>query len=74
VKCGRDADEAAELRRRYPDDVQSSAYIGRYGPNSVQLSGGVPDDEVLEPVDASYAMVVASLPCSKRPVGHDARG
>jgi predicted DNA-binding protein (MmcQ/YjbR family) len=29
VKCGRDADEAAELRLRFPDSVSVSHYIGR---------------------------------------------
>ena len=33
LKCGRDADEAAELRDAYPDSVTQSAYIGRYGWN-----------------------------------------
>jgi predicted DNA-binding protein (MmcQ/YjbR family) len=67
VKCGRDAEEADELRRRHPGDVRASAYIGRYGWNSVRLSGRVPDDEVLELVDASYDAVVRSLPTSRRP-------
>jgi predicted DNA-binding protein (MmcQ/YjbR family) len=67
VKCGRDADEAAELRRRFPDDVTVSAYVGRYGWNRVRLDGAVPDDEIEEIVDASYDTVVAALPKSKRP-------
>ena len=71
VKCGRDADEAAELRQRYPDAVTIMAYIGRYGWNSIALDadgGPIPDDELIELVDASYAAVVAKLPKSKRPV------
>jgi predicted DNA-binding protein (MmcQ/YjbR family) len=68
VKCGRNADEAAELRLRYPDDVQVSHYIGRYGWNSVRYAGGaVPADEVRELVDRSYESIVAKLPRSKRP-------
>ena len=35
VKCGRDADEAAELRQRYPDHAAVMAYIGRHGWNTV---------------------------------------
>ena len=31
LKCGRTADEASELRARYPDHVTASAYVGRYG-------------------------------------------
>ena len=67
VKCGRDADEAVELRQRYPGSVTASAYIGRYGWNSVRLSGSVPDDELEELVEASYDAAVAALPKSKRP-------
>ncbi len=67
VKCGATADEAAEWRHRYPDTISVMAYIGRYGWNSVRLDGKVPDDEVIELVDASYDDVVARLPKSKRP-------
>ncbi|WP_214367058.1 MmcQ/YjbR family DNA-binding protein [Pseudonocardia sp. H11422] len=67
VKCGRDADEAAELRDRYPGTATVMAYIGRYGWNAVALDGAVPDDELRELVDASYEAVVAKLPKSKWP-------
>lgn len=67
LKCGRDRDAAAELRDRYPDDVTVSAYIGRFGWNSLRLAGAVPDDELLEAIDASYDHVVSALPRSKRP-------
>ena len=67
VKCGRDAEAAAEPRVRYPDDVTISAYTGRYGWNTVRLGGEVPDDEIFELIDASYDAVVSSLPRSKRP-------
>jgi predicted DNA-binding protein (MmcQ/YjbR family) len=67
LKCGRDADEAAELRDAYPDTVTQSAYIGRYGWNSITLDGAVPDDELRELVDASYDAVVAKLPRRLRP-------
>jgi predicted DNA-binding protein (MmcQ/YjbR family) len=66
VKCGRDADDAAEVRSRFPDAAQVSAYIGRYGWNTVRLSG-VPDDDLRELVDASYDVVVGALPRTKRP-------
>jgi len=67
VKCGRDADEAGELRLRYPHAVSVMAYIGRYGWNTVSTDGTVPDDELLELVDASYDAVVARLPRRSRP-------
>ena len=67
LKCGRDADEAGELRLRYPDTVTVSAYIGRYGWNSVALDGTIGDDELRELVDASYDAVVAKLPKRLRP-------
>jgi predicted DNA-binding protein (MmcQ/YjbR family) len=67
VKCGRNADEAGELRDRYPNDVTVMAYIGRFGWNTVRTDGAVPDEELFELVDASYDAVVAGLPKSKRP-------
>jgi predicted DNA-binding protein (MmcQ/YjbR family) len=67
VKCGRNLDEAAELRERYPGDVTVMAYIGRFGWNTIGIDGAVPDDELLELVDASYDAVVAGLPKHKRP-------
>jgi predicted DNA-binding protein (MmcQ/YjbR family) len=67
VKCGRDAAEAAEWRDRYPGAVTMSHYVGRYGWNSVDWTGAVPDDDVRELVDASYDAAVAALPKSRRP-------
>jgi predicted DNA-binding protein (MmcQ/YjbR family) len=67
VKCGVDAEAAAEWRERHPDDITVSAYIGRYGWNRVSLNGAVPADEVRELLDASYDAVVAELPKGKRP-------
>jgi predicted DNA-binding protein (MmcQ/YjbR family) len=69
VKCGRDSAEAAEWRQRYPDAITASAYVGRYGWNSVDWTGPVPDDEVRELLDASYDAAVAALPKSRRPPG-----
>ncbi len=68
VKCGRDADEAAELRDRNPGTVTVSSYVGRYGWNSIALDGAIPDEELREIVDASYDAVVAKLPKRLRPV------
>ncbi|MGW6424112.1 MmcQ/YjbR family DNA-binding protein [Nocardia sp. NPDC055053] len=67
LKCGRDRGEADELVHIYPDDVSASAYIGRYGWNSVIVGGAVPPDELRELIDASYDAIVAKLPKSKRP-------
>jgi predicted DNA-binding protein (MmcQ/YjbR family) len=67
LKCGRTREEADELLQRYPDVVTPSAYVGRFGWNSIRLNGTVPDDELCELVDASYDAAVASLPRSKRP-------
>jgi predicted DNA-binding protein (MmcQ/YjbR family) len=67
VKCGSSTEEAAELRKRYPDAVTKSPYIGRFGWNNVKLTGGVPAREIRELVDHSYETVVAKLPKSRRP-------
>jgi len=71
LKCGRDADEAAELRLRFPDTATVMPYIGRYGWNSIVLDGAIgdipDDDELRELVDASYEAVVARLPKRLRP-------
>lgn len=67
LKCGRSRDEADEWLHRFPDDARSSAYIGRFGWNVLTIGGAIPDDELLEAVDASYEQVVAGLPKAKRP-------
>jgi predicted DNA-binding protein (MmcQ/YjbR family) len=67
VKCGPSRETADEWLLRYPDDATASAYIGRYGWNSLRYGGAIPDDEVLEAVDASYDQVVSSLPKKDRP-------
>ena len=69
LKCARTAEDAREWRDQYPDDVTVTAYIGRYGWNSFTIGGAVPDGELREAVDASYADIVARLPKSKRPGG-----
>jgi predicted DNA-binding protein (MmcQ/YjbR family) len=48
-----------------PGDV--SAYIGRFGWNSIATTGAVPEEDLLEAVDASYAAIVAKLPKRDRP-------
>jgi predicted DNA-binding protein (MmcQ/YjbR family) len=67
VKCGAGREEADEWLRQYPGQATTMAYIGRFGWNTLRLGGAIPDDEVLEAVDASYDAVVAKLPRAKRP-------
>ena len=67
LKCGATRDEADEWLARYPDGAAVMAYIGRSGWNTLQLNGSIPDDELLEAVDASYERVVAKLPKKHRP-------
>ena len=67
VKSGRDREEADEWLIRYPDDARVMAYIGRSGWNTLSCNGAIPDDEILEAVDASYDTVVAKLPKKDRP-------
>lgn len=67
LKCGPTRDDADELIARFPNDVTSMAYIGRFGWNSVTVGGKVSDDELEELIDASYDAIVAKLPKAKRP-------
>ena len=62
VKCGPTREAADEWLARYPDDASVMAYIGRSGWNSLRIGGAIPDDELLEAVDASYEAVVSKLP------------
>lgn len=67
LKCGRDRDDADELIERYPAEVSVMAYIGRYGWNTIRTDAAVPDEDLIDLIDASYSDVVARLPRSKRP-------
>ena len=67
VKCGANRDEADEWLRQYPEDASVMAYIGRSGWNSLRFNGAILDDELRDAVDASYELVVAKLPKSRRP-------
>jgi predicted DNA-binding protein (MmcQ/YjbR family) len=67
VKCGATRDAADEWLARYPGDATAMAYIGRSGWNSLRLTGAIPDDELLEAVDASYETIVSKLPRKDRP-------
>jgi len=67
IKCGRTREEADEWLVRFPDDAHVMAYIGRSGWNTLQIGGRIPDDELLEAIDASYTAVVDKLPKRDRP-------
>jgi predicted DNA-binding protein (MmcQ/YjbR family) len=71
LKCGATRETADEWLARYPQDASVMAYIGRSGWNTLQFGGAIPDDEILEAIDASYAMVVSKLPKSARPPAAD---
>lgn len=67
LKCGRTREAADEWLLRFPADASASAYIGRSGWNNLRIGGAIPDDELLEAVDASYEAVVSRLPRKDRP-------
>ncbi len=67
LKCGATREAADEWLLRYPDDAAVMPYIGRSGWNNLKTGSAIPDDEILEAVDASYAMVVSKLPKKDRP-------
>ncbi|MEE6272356.1 MmcQ/YjbR family DNA-binding protein [Georgenia wangjunii] len=67
VKCGATRAEADEWLAEYPTDASVMAYLGRSGWNTLGIGGGIPDGELYDAVDASYAAVVARLPKKDRP-------
>lgn len=67
LKCGRTREEADEWLLRFPQDAQVMAYIGRAGWNTLRIGGSIPDEELLDAVDASYDAVVSKLPKKDRP-------
>ncbi len=67
LECGPTRDVANEWLHRYPEDATVMAYIGRSGWNTLRIGGAIPDDELLEAIDASYEAVVAKLPKRERP-------
>jgi predicted DNA-binding protein (MmcQ/YjbR family) len=68
LKCGPTREVADEWLARFPEDARVMAYIGRSGWNTLQVGGAIPDDELLEAIDASYDAVVAKLPKKDRPM------
>ena len=74
LKCGASREAADEWLLRYPEDASVMAYIGRSGWNTLRVGGAIPDDELLEAIDASYAAVVSKLPKKDRPLTKGGRG
>jgi predicted DNA-binding protein (MmcQ/YjbR family) len=73
VKAGATREEADEWLLRYPADASVMAYIGRSGWNTLRFGDAIPDEEIYEAVDESYALVVAKLPRKLRPDGWESR-
>ena len=73
VKAGSSREEADAWLERYPEDASVMAYIGRSGWNTLRVGGAIPDDEIHDAVDESYALVLARLPKRLRPDGWDSR-
>src|SRR5215475_5823417 len=69
LKCGATREMADEWLARYPQDASVMAYIGRSGWNTLRIGGAIPEEELLEAVDASYLAVVSKLPKKDRPPG-----
>ena len=67
LKCGATREAADEWLARYPGDASKMAYSGRSGWNRLLIGGTIPDDELTEAVDASYATIVSKLPKKDRP-------
>src|SRR5436309_8153883 len=67
VKCAATREAADEWLLRYPRDASVMAYIGRSGWNTLRIDGAIPDDELVEAIDASYSAVVSKLPKKDRP-------
>ena len=47
------------------------AYIGRSGWNDLRFGGAIDDEDLVEAVDGSYALVVGKLAKKNRPAGWD---
>ena len=69
VKSGPDREVADEWLDRYPEDASVMAYIGRSGWNDLRFNGAIDDEDLVEAVDGSYALVVGKLAKKNRPVG-----
>ena len=73
LKCGATREAAGEWLLRYPGDASVMPYIGRSGWNNLTTGRAIPDDEIFEAIDASYAAVVRKLPKKDRPASLPSR-
>ncbi len=65
-----DLESTAVWRERYPAAVGPAPYLRGKPWNRVLVAGGgLPDDELLDLLEESYAAVVARLPKRERPAG-----
>lgn len=65
-----DLEATAMWRERHPADVGPAPYLRGKPWNRVRVAGShVPDDELLDLLEESYAAVVARLPRRERPPG-----
>src|SRR6476619_3117935 len=53
LNWGPNREAADEWLLRYPGDASVMAYIGRSGWNTLRMGGTIPDEELLEAIDAS---------------------
>ena len=60
-------EDGVELRAAYPEAVGDAPYLSRRHWVRVRLDGSVPDDELRDLLESSYALVVARLPRAQRP-------
>ncbi len=60
-------EDVVELRAAYPDAVGDAPYLSRRHWVRIVLDGTLPDDELGELVEQSYALVVRGLPRAQRP-------
>lgn len=58
-------EKAVQLREQY-DAVRPGYHMNKKHWNTIVMDGSVPDKELRAWIDDSYALVVASLPRSKR--------
>jgi predicted DNA-binding protein (MmcQ/YjbR family) len=63
LKCN--PDRALELRDRY-EEVTPGYHMNKKHWNTVQLVGGIPEAEIRQMIDHSYALVLQSLPRAQR--------
>jgi len=69
VKSGLTREVADEWLDRFPGDATVMRYIGRSGWNDLAFGGAIEDEDLLDAVDESYALVVGKLARKHRPPG-----